>query len=137
MDRTYAAFGRLSEILTGFEGLDPRMIASFATRLAGATFHADFNRLLCRFAEIEAANALHDVPQALNDLMASDAVLRSVAQQIIYLWYLSAELDGAAWRFGSPEEYSGALLWRAIGAHPPALSGGYMGHWRYPPGNLE
>jgi hypothetical protein len=33
----------------------------------------------------------------------------------------------------SPATYFGALLWPVIGAHPPGLSGGYFGHWRYLP----
>ena len=27
----------------------------------------------------------------------------------------------------------GTLVWDAIGAHPPTLSNGYYGHWKYPP----
>lgn len=31
------------------------------------------------------------------------------------------------------EDYFESLIWRAALAHPPALSGGYFGYWRYPP----
>ena len=31
------------------------------------------------------------------------------------------------------EDYFDALMWSVIGAHPPGLSDGYYGHWRYPP----
>ena len=32
-----------------------------------------------------------------------------------------------------PEDYFDSLIWRAALAHPKGLSGGYFGHWRYPP----
>ena len=38
-------------------------------------------------------------------------------------------------RYGTPEEYFSGLAWKIIGAHPPGLSGGYFGHWRYRPDN--
>jgi len=31
------------------------------------------------------------------------------------------------------DDHFQALMWRVIQAHPPALSGGYFGHWHYPP----
>ena len=34
---------------------------------------------------------------------------------------------------GVPEDHFESLMWRAVQAHPPALSGGYFGHWHYPP----
>jgi hypothetical protein len=30
-------------------------------------------------------------------------------------------------------DYFEAVMWRAIQAHPRGLSGGYYGHWHYPP----
>jgi hypothetical protein len=33
----------------------------------------------------------------------------------------------------SADQYYRALVWEAIGAHPPTLSNGYYGHWKYPP----
>ena len=36
---------------------------------------------------------------------------------------------------GRPEHYFAGLFWRVIEAHPPGLSGGYFGHWTYPPDN--
>jgi len=137
MDQLQELFRRLSESLTGFDSLDPRLAASFAARLRQSPFGADVARLERHFSELERSTAAGQLSQALGDLLDSDASLRSSASQINYLWYLSASLVGDAWEFGSPEEYAGALLWRAIGAHPPALSGGYMGHWRYLPGNID
>lgn len=34
---------------------------------------------------------------------------------------------------GDPANHFESLMWRAAMAHPPALSGGYFGHWSYPP----
>jgi hypothetical protein len=33
----------------------------------------------------------------------------------------------------SPEDYFESVVWKVIQAHPPGLSGGYYGHWHYPP----
>ena len=37
------------------------------------------------------------------------------------------------WEMVSADQYYRALVWDAIGAHPPTLSNGYYGHWKYPP----
>jgi hypothetical protein len=57
-------------------------------------------------------------------LMKNTAV-RPAAEQLIYLWYLSAFLlptkTGPAWIYGTTEQYERGLLWTAIGAHAPMM----------------
>lgn len=40
-------------------------------------------------------------------------------------------------RTDTPENHYESLMWRAALAHPPALSGGYFGHWSYPPDEVN
>jgi hypothetical protein len=35
--------------------------------------------------------------------------------------------------FGTAEQYARGLVWKAIRAHPMALTGGYFGYWHYAP----
>jgi len=40
-------------------------------------------------------------------------------------------------KINSEADYFESVIWRAIHAHPPALTGGYFGHWKYPPEDLD
>ncbi len=71
-----------------------------------------------------------------------DPKLRAAAEQIIFLWYISAffvpdasdpkKIKGA-WRFGSLQQYDKALVWPVIRAHAPMTQGGPYGYWSDPP----
>ncbi len=50
--------------------------------------------------------------------------LRPAAEQMIYLWYISAFLvpgTPATWAYGTTDQYERALIWRVIGAHAPMM----------------
>jgi hypothetical protein len=66
-----------------------------------------------------------------------DTNLGPLAREIIVLWFTSAFFseDGKTSTFDTPAQYFSALMWSAMHAHPPGLSGGYFGHWKYPPDN--
>ncbi len=88
-------------------------------------------------------DAFRDV--APNTGAADDGVISAVlskrpdskgpAQQLIYLWYISAfflfddKTKANVWVYGQPEHYEQALLWRVIDAHPPMTRGGPYGYW--------
>jgi hypothetical protein len=137
MNSSVSTFLQLSVVLTGFDTLDLRLADSLLARATASGHGQGVIELVKRFAAVASEKPPERLEEAVGELIDSDAALRDAAEQLIYLWYLSAETDGAAWKFGREEDYAGALLWRAIAAHPPGLSGGYMGQWRYFPGNLE
>jgi hypothetical protein len=65
-----------------------------------------------------------------------DSTLRSIAEQVIYVWYVSAfflprddDPTKNVWVYGAPEEYERSLLWSIIGAHAPMTRGGPFGYW--------
>jgi hypothetical protein len=129
-------FLRLSRLLVGNPALDQRLADGadgYLARVASCPAGSALDRLLALFHELAASAA---DPDALHDLvarriMASDE-LRPGAAAIILIWLTGApEAD----RPSAPTEaqHFSAELWRIIHAHPPALSGGYYGHWAYPP----
>jgi hypothetical protein len=77
----------------------------------------------------------------------ADRELLGIARAITYFLYTGllpeangSDLDPKADKkpeIQLPDDYFEAVLWRVILAHPPGLSGGYFGHWHYPPEDLD
>jgi hypothetical protein len=133
-------FLALSRILTGFDNLDADLGRQYLDRLNSSPFNPLLSEILKRF------QGLRDKPDVVGEvkkqILADDSVRPTVCQ-IILLWYTSTVQDNLGMnppaspvmRFGTQEEYFSGLAWTIIGAHPPGLSGGYFGHWRYRPDN--
>jgi hypothetical protein len=129
-------FLELSELLVGQSGLGQALADPYMARIRALVPHGQYvDQLITVFKEIKAGGG--DINLEIEKRIMTDASLGPLAQQIIFLWYTSAlpSVDGKVWDFGSPEEYFSALLWPAIRAHTPGLSGGYFGHWKYAPDN--
>jgi hypothetical protein len=126
-------FMELSEILTGRE-LDVEQGRAHFDRLLSTPLVPAIPEVLKRFARLPKRSTAE-----VGQKMLADAGLRSTLCQIVLLWYTSAlrdnESDPLVLRYGSEQAYFGGLVWRILGAHPPGLSGGYFGHWRYRPDN--
>jgi hypothetical protein len=117
-----------------------RIGRQYLDRLNSSPFNPFLGQILKRFRELK------DRPDALDQvkkqIVANDS-LRPTVCQVILLWYTSTVQDNLGMqppaapvmRFGTQEEYFSGLAWTIIGAHPPGLSGGYFGHWRYRPDN--
>lgn len=112
--------------LTGVDTLPPRFVDSIVARAVDA-FGAE---VMKRVLEAE-------------DLSA-DPTATGPARALVYGLYTGMLPDAegekvkpgkAPRRCRSEEEldYFEAAVWRVIQAHPPALTGGYFGHWHYPP----
>jgi hypothetical protein len=129
-------FLALSRVLTGVQTLDAGIAGQYLDRLNSSPLQPGLTTILDRFRHIPPGPAAAD--QIKKKIVADDE-LRPVVSQIILLWYTSAMRDSEsaslALRFGTPEGYFSGLVWTIIGAHPPGLSGGYFGHWRYAPEN--
>jgi hypothetical protein len=134
--RRLELFMDLSRALCGLEQLEAKPGLQYLCRLLESPFQPGLARLLDAFATSRQAgmNAAAAVQAALNE---DD--LRAAATQMVLLWFTSAMQESAdpaaALQWGDPDQYFGALVWQLIGAHPPGLSGGYFGHWRYAPEN--
>jgi hypothetical protein len=115
------------------------LASDYEARLREAGMAQELDELLVVYRRLREESRLdHD---SLAAALFADAKLKRVAHQLIVLWYSSAlieNIDETApprLKFGKPQHHFRSLLWEVIGAHPPALSGGYFGYWRYPPEN--
>jgi hypothetical protein len=134
-------FMALSRVLTGVEDLDVTLGRQYLDRLVSSPLQLQLSAMLERFREFKKDEKL--VEQVKAKIVEVDS-LRPIVCQIILLWYTSTVQDNLgidppapslSFRYGTPEEYFSGLVWKIIGAHPPGLSGGYFGHWRYRPDN--
>lgn len=129
-------FLTLSAILTGVGDLDPALGRQYLERLSSTPFAPNLLEILRRFHALQSGSTLSD--EVRQQLVSNDD-LRPTITQIVLLWYTSAMHDNdgmpANLRFGTQDEYFSGLGWRILAAHPPGLSGGYFGHWRYRPEN--
>jgi hypothetical protein len=126
-------FMAASRLITGETQLDARLGREYAAAFAKMDHGAvQLTALLAACAD---ALRSSDPPASLVATMSSDPTVAAAVQQLAHLWFAGAPLpiNDKPQSFVSPEAYFGGLLWRAVGAHPPGLSGGYFGHWRYPP----
>jgi hypothetical protein len=127
-------FLALSYILTDETSLNPQLAHEYLRR-AVEQDALGIEAVLNRFREIR--DSAGDMQQGVRDRLISDAALGPVAQRILLLWYTSGWLDAdnKTLMLGTSDQYFSSLLWPAIRAHVPGLSGGYFGHWSYPPEN--
>jgi len=130
-------FIEISRILTGVEALDVKLGSQYLDRLTKSVFDPFLREILHRFGGLKGSA---DVAAQVKAQIVAQDTLRPTIGQIILLWYTSATQDtpppnSSPMRFGTQEEYFSGLVWSILGAHVPGLSGGYFGHWRYPPDN--
>ncbi len=134
LDEVREEFIDLSEVLTGVSPLDAELARAHLERLLTTPASPQLRQCLETFRGIRAS--AEGVVEAVQARILDDPALNPVAAQIIALWYTGALPEGSGlWRYESADQYFSGLVWSIIGAHPPGLSGGYFGHWRYPPEN--
>jgi hypothetical protein len=134
-------FMALSRVLTGVNELDDDLGRQYLNRLSSGTFQPALRKALDQFRKLRKGATL--AQQVKDKIVAADD-LRGIACQIVLLWYTSLVQDNLdlqnppaspSFSYGTQRQYFSGLAWRVIGAHPPGLSGGYFGHWRYRPEN--
>jgi Membrane bound FAD containing D-sorbitol dehydrogenase len=148
LDPLLSAFIELSEILTGASNLDRHLASQYLERFAA---HPQLTKALPLL--IKAYQGItpgsrpspDDVKRVImNDKDASGAEtpVALAAKQVIYVWYVSAFFlprsdterpPVRVWFYGTPEQYSRALLWSVIQAHAPMTPGGPPDHWANAP----
>jgi hypothetical protein len=141
-DALLTDFMDVSETLTGVKPLDRRIGVQYLERYAR---HPDLSPLLPPL--IKAYNAVKEASPLPDDLIRNvrekimqDQAVGPAAEQLIYLWYVSAfflPTDHTAasrnWLYGSPEQYEAALLWPIVHGHAPMTRGGPTGYWARAP----
>jgi hypothetical protein len=131
MGATLASFLRLSKVLTGKKTLPEDLAKAYLER-ARAQLKDELSALLAKFDELVKGGK--DPTSALRDDILPNPDLGPTAKLVLLLWYIGGIQNVAGdWEMTSADQYYRALVWDAIGAHPPTLSNGYFGHWKYPP----
>ncbi len=160
LDRQYlSSFLELSKALTGVTTLDSHLANQYMERYATnrqLTTNLDLMIQAYRKLPGNPRPSEADVKQQI--VLSQDPKIRAAAQQLIYLWYVSAfyipfpnpdtkaplpppleddpnDARKRVWVYGTPEQYGRALLWSVIRAHAPMTSGGQPGHWAFAPTN--
>jgi hypothetical protein len=130
------SFIKLSEALTGVSPIDMNLASEYLERYAThPQLTAKLPKLVQAFREIYRENT----PPSEADLkqrIMQDGELRPAAEQLIYLWYVSAfflpptaDAPKSVWLYDSAEQYERGLLWSVIRAHAPMTHGGPYGYW--------
>lgn len=144
-DNLLVDFIKVSEALTGIKPLDRRLGSQYLDRYAR---HPELTKLLPPL--IKAYRAINSAPTTrsptqetdsrFSETVMTDSAMAPAAEQLIYLWYVSAfflPVDHGApsrsWIYGTPEQYDRALLWSVVQAHAPMTRGGPTGYWARPP----
>ena len=127
----FEGFLRLSRTLTAHE-LDPELAVAYWERTQ-RTMGSQLDVLVDRFEELVKAG--RDPIAAVREDIFPDGILGATAKTILLLWYTGGIQNPVSsdWEMESSDQYYRALVWKTIGAHPPTLSNGYFGHWKYPP----
>jgi hypothetical protein len=130
-EKQVARFARFSMILTSNQNLPADLAKSYSDR-AHAQLGDRLERLLRKFED--GIKAGKDPEAAIREDILPDVELGPAAKVVLLLWYIGGIQNPAGdWEMASADQYYRALVWEAIGAHPPTLSNGYYGHWKYPP----
>ncbi len=125
-------FIELSKILTGYDKLNSKIAELYYAKLT-EVFGAKLSTLLDEY-NAAVRSGIGNPEDLVRNQIWSNPEMRSICQDIIKLWYTASLNITTVW-IAPPGAYFEALLWKAIEAHPPGLSGGYFGYWRYAPEN--
>jgi hypothetical protein len=135
-------FMKVSETLTGIKPLDRRLGVQYLERYArNPDLTALLPQLIKAYRDVAAATpSPDDLNKAVQQKIMQDKTVGPAAEQLIYLWYVSAfflPVDHAAasrnWLYGSPEQYQQSLLWSVVRGHAPMTRGGPTGYWAKAP----
>jgi hypothetical protein len=115
-DALLADFMKVSRTLTGMP------LASLQDLRLGREYLVRFSNL--NVPEIDLRKLIAARDQTADAIM-NNKDIRAAAEQLIYLWYLSAFFlntsVGPAWVYGTTDQYEQGILWKVIGAHAPMM----------------
>lgn len=98
------------------------------------------NRARVRFGVDQIDSMLDLFGRGGVEAVLADGRFAGKARSILYCLYTAvlpdehgSDLAQQQPELQNPDDFFESVLWRVIQAHPPGLSGGYFGHWHYPP----
>lgn len=135
LERIEPDFLRLSEGITGVESLNKNLARQYLERFASnPQLAGKLMPLISAFQDVAPKTGPAD-DGVISAMLTKHPDAKEPAQQLIYLWYVSAfflpddKTKAQVWVYGPPEHYEQALLWRVIHAHAPMTRGGPYGYW--------
>lgn len=125
-------FMGLSQTLTGFEHLSDGIGRDYLERLLDGFGEQAMAALLTRYDTVIAGD--EDITDAVKTAIMEDQEHSPLAKELIMLWYTAQykDLTGSLQQ-GTAAHYYNSLIWKAIQAHPPGVSGGIYGYWAEAP----
>jgi len=158
LDRDYLeSFVALSEGLTGIAPLDKHLANEYMERYAtNRQLTTNLDLMIQAYRKISGSPKPSETQVKEQILLSSEPKIRAAAQQLIFIWYISAfyvpfpdpnasaplppplednpsDTRKRIWMYGTPEQYGRGLLWSVIRAHAPMTSGGAPGNWATAP----
>ena len=124
-------FGQLSAILTGDAALAAAAVRRHLKTLQHAADGGGVAHVLQRFRDLKESQG--NIVEGVRNQLVNDASLGPLVKNILLLWFTGQIPPPGTQAAASQDDYFEALMWSAVGAHPPGLSDAYFGHWRYPP----
>jgi hypothetical protein len=135
LERVEEDFIRLSKAITGVDSLDSNLARQYLERFAShPQLATKLMPLIAAFRDVAPPSGPAD-DAVISALLTKHPDAKEPAQQLIYIWYVSAfflpdpQTKASVWVYGPPEHYERALLWQLIRAHPPMTRGGPYGYW--------
>jgi Membrane bound FAD containing D-sorbitol dehydrogenase len=135
LERIEADFIRLSEAITGVKPLNKNLARQYLERFASHPQLVDkLMPLIDAFRDVAPKTGAVD-DAVISAMLTKHLDAKDPAQQLIYLWYVSAfflpddKSKAKIWVYGPPEHYEQALLWQVVRAHAPMTRGGPYGYW--------
>jgi hypothetical protein len=158
LDREYLeSFVALSQALTGIAPLDKHLANEYMERYAtNRQLTTNLDLMIQAYRKISGGPKPSEAQVKEQILLSPDPKIRAAAQQLIYIWFVSAfyipfpdpnasaplppplednpsDTRKRIWVYGTPEQYGRGLLWSVIRAHAPMTSGGAPGNWAVAP----
>jgi len=150
------SFVGLSEALTGVGPLDRHLANQYMERYStDRQLTSNLDLMIQAYRKIAGTPKPSEADVKQQILLSSDPKIRAAAQQLIYIWYVSAfyipipdpnatslppplednpnDTRKRIWFYGTPEQYGRGLLWSVVQAHAPMTSGGLPGYWASAP----
>jgi len=108
--------------ITGVERISERFVLSAKDALIKKHGHDEVSDFIEKFSSEDA--------EVLFEQIRYNEISRDLIEHL-YFGSMTGADDLKA------EDYFESLIWRVTLSHPRGLSGGYFGHWHYPPEDLD
>lgn len=132
-------FIHLSQVLTGFDSLEPDLAAQYLQRCAdNPEVSGQLKTLVQTLSSLKGSR--RDLENQFRDKMVAagvDSPFFAASEQVIYLWYVGGffkkgPTGARSWDYGLPQHYFRGKVWSVIGVKPPMTAHTSTTFWTRP-----